>query len=74
MKTAATSTMETAASAMRTASSASAVTAATVLGEYRIWRECETDDSSKCDERYAKTECAHNLYLPLEPGSALSRE
>jgi hypothetical protein len=73
MKTAATSTMETAASAVRTAS-ASAVTATSVLSECGICCECKADESSKCDERSAKTECAHNLYLPLELGSALSRE
>jgi hypothetical protein len=55
VKTAAASTMETAAAA--------AVTAAAVLSKRWIWRECKTDESSKCDERSAKTECAHNQYL-----------
>ena len=66
MKTAASSTIETAASAMRTAASASAaaVTAASVLSECGICCECKADDSSKCDERSAKTEGAHSLYLP----------
>jgi hypothetical protein len=55
MKAAATATMETA---------ATAVTAASVLSECGICCECKTDESSKCDQRSAKTECAHNLYLP----------
>jgi hypothetical protein len=63
MKTAARATMKTA-TAMKTAASAAAVTAAAVLSERWICCECKTDDSSKCDERSAKTECAHNLYLP----------
>jgi hypothetical protein len=65
--------METAAAAVR-AASASAVTAASVLSERWICCECETDDSRKCDEKSAKTECAHNLYLLLESGSAVSSE
>ncbi len=74
VKTAASTAMETAAAAAVRTASAAAVTAASVLSECRICCECKTDESSKCDERSAKTECAHNLYLPLEPGSALSRE
>jgi hypothetical protein len=74
METAATSTMETAAAAAVRTASASAVTAASMLSECGICCECKADESSKCDERCAKTECAHNQYLPLEPGSALSRE
>jgi hypothetical protein len=57
-----------------TASPAAAVTASPVLSECGICQECKTDDRSKCDERSAKTECAHNLYLPLELESAFSRE
>jgi hypothetical protein len=76
MKTASASTMKTAsASTMKTASApAAAVTASRVLSECGICQECKTDDRSKCDERSAKTKCAHNLYLALELGSALSRE
>jgi hypothetical protein len=60
---------------MKTASApAAAVTASPVLCECGICQECKTDNRSKCDERSAKTDCAHNLYLPLELGSALSRE
>jgi hypothetical protein len=76
MKTASASTMKTASAAtMKTASApAAAMTAPPVLSECGICQECKTDDRSKCDERSAKTDCAHNLYLPLELGSALSRE
>ena len=74
VKTAASTAMETAAAAAVRTASASAVTAASVLSECWICCECEADKSSKCDERSAKTECAHNLYLSLELGSALSRE
>src|SRR4029077_7667262 len=76
MKTASAATMTTApAATMKTASSAAAaVTAPPMLSECGICQECKTDDRSKCDERSAKTDCAHNLYLPLELGSALSRE
>ena len=76
-------TMEASAATMKTASAptmktasapAAAVTASPVLSECGICQECKTDDRSKCDERSAKTECAHVLYLALELGSALSRE
>jgi hypothetical protein len=46
-----------------------AAAAAAVLSECGIWQECKTDDSSKCDERSAKTECAHNLYLNSNLGA-----
>jgi len=64
------------ASTMKTASASTMKTAPApaVLSECGICQECKTDDRSKCDERSAKTDCAHNLYLPLELGSALSRE
>jgi hypothetical protein len=75
METAAATATETAAATtMRTAASTSAVTAAAVLSECGIYCECKADESSKCDERSAKTECGHNLYLLLEPGSAVSSE
>jgi len=75
METTASTTMETTASTtVETAATASAVTAASVLSECWIWQECKTDESSKCDERSAKTECAHNLYLPSNLGAALSSD
>jgi hypothetical protein len=74
VKTAASTAMETAAAAAVRTASAAAVTAASVLSECGICCECKTDESSKRDERSAKTECGHSLYLPLESGSALSRE
>jgi hypothetical protein len=62
VKTASTSTVKT---------TAAAVTAASVLSECWIWKERKTDDCRKCDERCAKTECAHNLYLPSNLGARL---
>jgi putative flippase GtrA len=60
--------VKTAASTARTAT-ATGVTAAFVLSEGWNWQECKTDDSRKCDERSAKTECAHNLYLSSNLGA-----
>jgi hypothetical protein len=73
VKTASATAMKTAASTMGTAASTT-VTAASLLSECWIWQECKTDDSSKRDERSAKTECAHNLYLPWNLGALSSDE
>src|SRR6266446_7500442 len=69
VKTTTATAMETAAAAAVRTASAAAVTAASVLSECGICCECKADESSKCDERCAKTECAHNLYLNSNLGA-----
>jgi hypothetical protein len=60
--------MEAPATSAAMGTAATAVAAATVLSECCIWRESETDENSKYDEGFAKTESAHNPYLPSNVG------